>query len=185
MRSVKLGSNSLQIVVGHRAITSQKKARGQTADDTDDTDFFPTSTLQLGHCPCEYLIREIRVIRGSDATSLSFRFGPVLFGHPALPRKGLCSPERIYLKHPAYRATTWTMPTIVDVTDQELADLKAFTRETDASAALRLAMTEYLRFARRQQLKTLSGQVTMDDNWQSLESAELEASHEQSGAGPD
>jgi len=77
------------------------------------------------------------------------------------------------------------MPTTIDVTDQELADLKAFTRQTDAGAALRLAMIEYLRFARRQQLKALSGQVTMDDNWQSLESAELKASHEQSGAGSD
>jgi hypothetical protein len=34
-------------------------------------------------------------------------------------------------------------------------------------------MTEYLRLARRLQLKSLSGQVAMDDNWQDLEVAEL------------
>lgn len=65
------------------------------------------------------------------------------------------------------------MPTIVDLTDQELADLKAFTRQADGPAAVRSAMAEYLRHARRMELKTLSGQVNMEDNWQSLEAAEL------------
>jgi hypothetical protein len=65
------------------------------------------------------------------------------------------------------------MPTIVDLSDQEIAELKAFTKQAEPVAAVRSAMTEYLRLARRLQLKSLSGQVAMDDNWQALEAAEL------------
>jgi len=43
-------------------------------------------------------------------------------------------------------------------------------------------MAEYLRFARRMRLKMLSGQVQMEDNWQSLEEAEL---REQDGSSGD
>jgi hypothetical protein len=68
------------------------------------------------------------------------------------------------------------MPTIVDLTEQELAELKALTKQTDVTAAVRSAMTEYLRHARRMELKSLSGQVAMDDNWQALEAAELRTS---------
>jgi hypothetical protein len=66
-----------------------------------------------------------------------------------------------------------TMPTIVELSDQELSDLKAFTKQSEPTAAIRSAMTEYLRLARRLQLKSLSGQVAMEDNWRSLEAAEL------------
>jgi len=65
------------------------------------------------------------------------------------------------------------MPTIVDLSEQEIAELKAFTKQAEPIAAVRSAMTEYLRLARRLQLKSLSGQVVMDDNWQALEAAEL------------
>jgi hypothetical protein len=65
------------------------------------------------------------------------------------------------------------MPTIVDITEQELAELKAFTKESDTVATVRLAMMEYLRLARRMQLKAMSGQVEVAGNWQSLEAAEM------------
>ena len=65
------------------------------------------------------------------------------------------------------------MPTTINLTEQELAELKAYTKQSDDTAAVRSAMSEYLRLARRLQLKALSGQVDMEDNWQSLESAEL------------
>ena len=76
------------------------------------------------------------------------------------------------------------MSTIIELTEQELADLRAFTKEIEPTAAIRSAMTEYLRLARRLQLKSLSGQLTMDDNWQALEAAELRKSNgnERSGA---
>jgi hypothetical protein len=37
------------------------------------------------------------------------------------------------------------MTTTVDLTDQEFAELKELTHETDPEAAVRTAMTEYLR----------------------------------------
>jgi hypothetical protein len=74
------------------------------------------------------------------------------------------------------------MSTVIDLTEQELAELKALTNETDPAVAVRSAMAEYLRFARRMRLKELSGQVQMEDNWQSLEEAEL---REQDGSSGD
>lgn len=61
----------------------------------------------------------------------------------------------------------------IDLTDQELADLKELTKESDDTAAVRLAMTEYLRLARRLQLKASSGQIAMEDNWRTLEDSEM------------
>ena len=61
----------------------------------------------------------------------------------------------------------------VDLTPEELEELKALTKQAGEAAAVRLAMTEYLRYARRMQLKELSGHVQMEENWQSLEAAEL------------
>jgi hypothetical protein len=55
------------------------------------------------------------------------------------------------------------MSTVVDLSEQELAELKALTRQTDAAAAVRTAMAEYVRYVRRQRLKELSGQVQMED----------------------
>jgi hypothetical protein len=75
------------------------------------------------------------------------------------------------------------MSTAVDLSEQELAELKALTRQTDAAAAIRTAMTEYLRYVRRQRLKELSGQVQMDDNWAELEDGETKAADENPGSG--
>jgi hypothetical protein len=66
------------------------------------------------------------------------------------------------------------MPTMVDLTEQELAELKTLTKQTDDVAAIKQAMIEYIRYARRMHLKALSGRVEMDDNWSTLEAAELE-----------
>lgn len=75
------------------------------------------------------------------------------------------------------------MSTVVDVTEQELAELKAYTKESDAAAAIRLAMMEYLRLARRMELKALSGKVTMEKNWPARDAAELRDRHGNSGPG--
>ena len=66
-----------------------------------------------------------------------------------------------------------TMPTLVDLTDQELAELKQLTKQKEPAAAIRAAMKEYIRYVRRMRLKTLSGKVRMQDNWRALEAAEL------------
>lgn len=65
------------------------------------------------------------------------------------------------------------MTTAIGLTDQEIAELKSFTNQPDAAAAVRWATSEYLRFARRKRLKGLSGQVQMDDNWRGLEDVEM------------
>ena len=65
------------------------------------------------------------------------------------------------------------MTTVIELSDQELSDLKTFTKQVEDAAAVRCAMTEYLRFARRMQLKELSGRVEMTDNWRTLESLEM------------
>jgi hypothetical protein len=75
------------------------------------------------------------------------------------------------------------MPTIIDLSPQELAELKSFTKEADDAAAVRSAMKEYLRLARRMQLKTLSGRVAMDENWPALETAEQKDFDDQPGPG--
>lgn len=75
------------------------------------------------------------------------------------------------------------MSTTIDLTDHELAELRAYTKETDDAAAIRSAMNEYLRLARRLQLKALSGQVEMEENWQALEATELKDRHGGSGTG--
>jgi hypothetical protein len=78
-----------------------------------------------------------------------------------------------------------TMPTVIDLTEQELSELKAYTKEPDATAAVRLAMTEYLRLARRMELKASSGRVSMEDNWRALEASELKDGNGRSETGAD
>jgi hypothetical protein len=75
------------------------------------------------------------------------------------------------------------MSITVDLTEQELAELRAFTNQAEANVAVRSAMIEYLRLAKRLQLKAMSGQVEMEDNWQSLEAAELKEQNGNSGTG--
>jgi hypothetical protein len=65
----------------------------------------------------------------------------------------------------------------VGLTPEEIAEIKTLTNESDVGAAIDAAMREYLRYARRQQLKALSGRVEMQDNWRQLEEAEMKGSH--------
>jgi len=64
------------------------------------------------------------------------------------------------------------MTTTIDLTDQELAELKSLTNPSDAQAAVLCATAEYLRFARRKRLKELSGRVEMGDNWPGMPARE-------------
>ena len=77
------------------------------------------------------------------------------------------------------------MPTVVDLTEQEIAELKEHTQQTDVAAAVRIAMTEYLRYVRRMQLKELSGRVQMQDNWNEWEQVEGSPNHANPGSGVD
>ncbi len=75
------------------------------------------------------------------------------------------------------------MTTVIGLTPEEIAELKALTSEAEIAAAVRKAMTGYLRYARREKLKTLSGQIEMQDNWEQLESLEPRPAHESPGTG--
>jgi hypothetical protein len=61
-----------------------------------------------------------------------------------------------------------SMPTVVELTEEELAELRESTQEADPAVAVRTAMREYLRYVRRMQLKQLSGRVEMQENWTAL-----------------
>lgn len=63
----------------------------------------------------------------------------------------------------------------LELSERELDDIRSFTGENDASAAIRTALLEYVRYARRMGLKALSGKVEMEENWPTLESLELRA----------
>jgi phage terminase Nu1 subunit (DNA packaging protein) len=75
--------------------------------------------------------------------------------------------------------------TTVHLTDEELADLQQLTNQIDPAEAIRTAMHDFVRYARRIQLKQLSGRVRIQDNWQALEAAELEAQRDANGPGAD
>ena len=67
------------------------------------------------------------------------------------------------------------MTATINLNDEEVKDLRDLTQVNDVVDAVRRALDEYRRYARRMRLKELSGKVAMDDNWRSLEAAEKNA----------
>jgi hypothetical protein len=67
------------------------------------------------------------------------------------------------------------MTATVELTAEEVRDLCDLTRMDDADGAVRSALDEYRRYARRMRLKELSGQMTLEENWRDLETAETDA----------
>jgi metal-responsive CopG/Arc/MetJ family transcriptional regulator len=65
------------------------------------------------------------------------------------------------------------MVTSIELSEQELAELRDLTEQSDSTEAIRVAMRDYIRYARRMRLKQLSGQVEMVDNWRQLEESEV------------
>jgi metal-responsive CopG/Arc/MetJ family transcriptional regulator len=65
------------------------------------------------------------------------------------------------------------MVTSIELSEQELAELRDLTEQSDSTEAIRVAMRDYIRYARRMRLKQLSGQVEMIDNWRQLEESEV------------
>ena len=65
------------------------------------------------------------------------------------------------------------MVTSIELSEQELAELRDLTEQSDSLEAIRVAMRDYIRYARRMRLKQLSGQVEMIDNWGQLEEFEV------------
>jgi metal-responsive CopG/Arc/MetJ family transcriptional regulator len=65
------------------------------------------------------------------------------------------------------------MVTSIELSEQELAELRDLTEQSDSMEAIRVAMRDYIRYARRMRLKQLSGQVEMIDNWRQVEESEV------------
>ena len=65
------------------------------------------------------------------------------------------------------------MVTSIELSEQELAELRDLTEQSDSMEAIRVAMRDYIRYARRMRLKQLSGQVEMINNWRQLEESEV------------
>ena len=63
------------------------------------------------------------------------------------------------------------MTATVHLTDEELNDLRELTHVDSADGAVRTALDEYRRYARRMRLKEMSGQISMEDNWRVMEDA--------------
>ena len=65
------------------------------------------------------------------------------------------------------------MVTSIELSEQELAELRDLTEQSDSMEAIRVAKRDYIRYARRMRLKQLYGQVEMTDNWRQLEESEV------------
>ena len=65
------------------------------------------------------------------------------------------------------------MVTSIELSEQELAELRDLTEQSDSMEAIRVAMRDYIRYARRMRLKQLSGQLEITDNWRQLEESEV------------
>ena len=61
----------------------------------------------------------------------------------------------------------------LDLTQEEIAQLKDITKEPNDAQAVALAAREFLRRSRLQELKQASGRVDFVNNWRQLEAAEL------------
>ena len=72
------------------------------------------------------------------------------------------------------------MVTSIELSEQELAELRDLTEQSDSMEAIRVAMRDYIRYARRMRLKQLSGQVEMIDNLRQLEESEVGDLHDDS-----
>jgi hypothetical protein len=67
------------------------------------------------------------------------------------------------------------MSVAVNLTVDEIAQIKQLTKLEDDSQAVSKAAREFLRHARLRELKTVTGKVDFRENWQELESLELGA----------
>jgi hypothetical protein len=65
------------------------------------------------------------------------------------------------------------MSIIIEMSPQEIAALKQLTNLDNDAAAVLAAAREYVRLTRLRELKSASGKVDFEENWQQLEDLEL------------
>lgn len=61
----------------------------------------------------------------------------------------------------------------VNLSDEEISQIKRLTRLDDETEAVTRAAREFLRISQLKQLKSVSGKIDFDLDWQELESLEL------------
>ena len=66
------------------------------------------------------------------------------------------------------------MRTTLTINDMQAKDLMQATGQSSAVAAIRLALDDYLRQARKKKVLALRGQVQVEDNWRDLRALEVE-----------
>ena len=72
------------------------------------------------------------------------------------------------------------MRTTLNVDDQFFDELMRMTQAKTKTEAVRVALNEYLRLKRKQQLLGLRGCLEIADNWQALRELEIAESEKQS-----
>ena len=65
------------------------------------------------------------------------------------------------------------MVVAVNLSDEEVSQIKRITRLEDEAEAVTKAAREFLRISKLKQLKSVSGKVDFDLDWEELESLEL------------
>ena len=68
------------------------------------------------------------------------------------------------------------MTIAIELTAQEIAALKQFTKLDNDAEAVAKAAREFLRLSHLRELKTVCGKVEFESNWQELEQLELDES---------
>ena len=68
------------------------------------------------------------------------------------------------------------MSITVQLTNDELAQIRSITKLDDDGEAVGRAAKEFIRLYRLRELKQASGKVEFEENWQTLESLELNES---------
>ena len=68
------------------------------------------------------------------------------------------------------------MSITIDLSQQELSEIREMTKATDDAAGVVAAAREFVRWSRLRELKAASGNVDFDENWMRLEASEIHES---------
>jgi Arc/MetJ family transcription regulator len=66
-----------------------------------------------------------------------------------------------------------SMRTTIQIDDEVFTDLMRITRASTKTEAVRIALNEYIRMRRKQQLLSLRGSLDLSDNWRELRDLEI------------
>lgn len=70
------------------------------------------------------------------------------------------------------------MRTTLNIDDQVFTNLMQLTNARTKTEAVRIALSDYVRLKRKEQLIALRGKLEIEDNWQALRSLKVQESEE-------